>query len=285
MFGCRESIGSNFEAFKTKSFEKESALHDDYERKLSELSKKMEQSRKDFEAQIRGFDEVSAKFESEKKYLLEDLKSRHRLEIESLKQGFGSQKEALASDKSKIEELHRAEVDALHGKIEELRAKHAQESHDFELNVTKLKMLHAKELDALAVNSNSHFLANLNELKSKLDKLRKEKISGDNEHRRRFEEKIGELVAKDEEIEALRAKLASSQIQLGNYEKSAKELGEEIGAAKADNEALRGKIGALQRELAELRRICEEHEMNIRKKEGLLYIYVLLWLLKVFVCV
>lgn len=267
-FFNREKVSGEFEAFKAKSFEKESALHEDYERKLSEVSKKMEISRKDFEAQIRGFEELSAKFESEKKFLLEDLKSRHRLEIDSLKQSFSSHRETLQSEKNKLEEMHGAEIDALNKKLEELRQKNAQDSQDFEMNLTKLKLLHAKELDALAANSNNQFLANISELKNELEKARKEKLSSDNEHRRRFEEKIGELVAKDEEIGDLRDKLAASVLKIGAYEKNVHELSEEIRGAKSDSDRLRSEIGALSEELSALRKTCEERERMVKKKEG-----------------
>jgi hypothetical protein len=77
----------------------------------------MEQLRTEQDKQTKLFEDKCKQYEAEKAYLVEDLKSKHRLDMESLKQQFTSNKDSLNTDKQLMQEKYEAEMKKIKVKL------------------------------------------------------------------------------------------------------------------------------------------------------------------------
>lgn len=64
------------------------------------MNKDIDTIKSQYEDQIQQFKQIISKFDAEKAYLVEDLKSKHRLEIENLKSSFNSNKDTMSAEVS-----------------------------------------------------------------------------------------------------------------------------------------------------------------------------------------
>ncbi len=69
-------------------------------KKVNDMNKEIDSIKSQYEEQIQQFKLIISKFDTEKAYLIEDLKSKHRIEIENLKSSFNSNKDQMAEEVS-----------------------------------------------------------------------------------------------------------------------------------------------------------------------------------------
>ena len=210
------------------------------------MNKEIDSSKSQYEEQINQFKEIISKFDAEKAYLVEDLKSKHRLEIENLKLGFNSNKDSFNAEKLKLQEAHNSELAKLHASIEDLKTKQAMERQDYENNMKKLSSLHEKELNALKSNTNSEFLNQINNLKGEIEKIRNEKFESEKELTKRYESKLEEIIGKDEEIEVLKDKLKNIQGTLETSRKDVTAINDELIEARIECQKMQKKLAELE---------------------------------------
>jgi predicted nucleic acid-binding Zn-ribbon protein len=176
--------------------------------------------------QFKQFDSFTKKFESEKLYLVEDLKSKHRLEIENLKQSYSSNKEMFNEERKSLMDAHEAEINKLRQDMESLIAKSNKEKAEYEQNMLKLKAFHEKEMEASKNNSSSEYTKLINSLKDEMDALNKQKAAMEHDLKERYTKKIEEIIVKEEQIESLKKTIeeyktnsADSNLKISNLSK------------------------------------------------------------------
>lgn len=174
-----------------------------YRQEILDLTRTVEDLNARHERQLKMFDDTIKKLETEKYFLIDEIKSKHKQEIESLKQSLNSNKDTLLTEKQKIEEKYEQEIAKLKTDLEALSTKSAKEKHEFEQNILKLKAFHEKELEAHKQNSSNEYLKLIGNLKSDLENLAKSKCAMEKDLTDRYNSKLEEVMQREEEIKNL----------------------------------------------------------------------------------
>ena len=224
----REKALIDLEDYKLRVLENEENLTIKHHEEIIDMNRMLEQLKTEQENQHKHFESAIKKYDADKLYIVEDLKSKHRLEIESLKENLNTNKHSLSEEKMRLEEKYQLEMLKLKADIEQLNANAQQEKLEHEQNITKLKLFHSKELDALKQNSNAEYLNMINNLKNDIEQLNKEKRKSENELKQKYEKKLEEIVVKDEEIQDLKKKLDELTANLEQSNKIYFELNDKV---------------------------------------------------------
>ena len=134
--------------------------------------------------------------------------------------------------------------------------------------MTKLKLFHSKELEALKQNSNNEYINVINNMKVELEQLGKEKKKSENELRQKYEKKLEEIVIKDEEISMLKEKLNQLQANLDQSNKIYFELNEKVNEINSLNQKLESKFAELEIENAANLNKCEFQGKSLVEKSS-----------------
>lgn len=236
------------EDYKLKSIETEEQLVLSHRDEIIELNKMLEKLKQDQERQYKQFDAVNKKYAQEKLYLIEDLKSKHRLDIEGLKQTYSSNKDDFQAEKRKLEEKNEAELIKLKTELETLNGKSQKDKQEYEQNILKLKTFHQRELEANRQNSTGEYEKLIQSLKSDFEILDKQKLSIENELTQKYNRKLEELVAKEEEIKNLNLKIEQLNKNVEDSSRNFSELNSKIIELTSKNQQLHSKIAELEHE-------------------------------------
>ena len=224
----REKALRDFENYKIKAIENEENLTLSHKEELIDMNKMLLDLRDDQDKQLKRFDLLTNKFNSEKVYLIEDLKSKHRIEIENLKQSFVTNKDSMQAEKNKLEERHEKEINKIRSELEAVHTRMNTDKSEYEQNTFKLKTFYEKELEANRNNSNNQYTQLINSLKSEMEKLNKDKIFFENQMNNRFNQKLEEILDKEQEIKHLKETLNGLQSNLGNSDSVLTSLNEKV---------------------------------------------------------
>jgi hypothetical protein len=233
------------------------------------MNKDIDSIKNQYEEQIQQFKNVISKFDAEKSYLIEDLKSKHRIEIENLKLNFNSNKDTINADRLKLQEAHNIELLKIQAQVDEVKVKQVTEKNDHEQNIKKLKLLHEKEIEAMKTNTNSEFINQINSLQNEMEKLRKEKFENEKDLNKRYEEKLEEIVRKDEEIELLRAKLLNIKSNLENSGKDLTVINDELIKSRIESQKLKRQFNELENEINIYKERCDKQVQQLLEKSSI----------------
>lgn len=239
------------------------------------MNKEVDYLKTTFEDQIQQFKTIISKFDAEKLYLVEDLKSKHRLEIENIKSNFNSSKDTLQADRAKLEEIHRNELNKLQMQIDELKMRNQNDKNDYEQNITKLRALHEKEIEAFKSNTSNEYLSHINSLKEELERLRKEKQENEKELNRLYKEKLEEIAVKEEEIEFLKEKLTNIQSNLESSGKDLMIVNDELIQARLESQKLMRKLTELENDNLGYKERCDKQVEQLLEKSSNFYFFFL----------
>ncbi|CAB1435067.1 unnamed protein product, partial [Pleuronectes platessa] len=113
------------------------------------MSREVEEMRRSFEEKLRTFSQAQAQFEQEKKAALEELKGQHRQEIQELLINHQSHNANYSKDQEKLGQLHKAEVDSLAERVEELKQDKKRLVEEYEAKLSKAQAFYERELEAM----------------------------------------------------------------------------------------------------------------------------------------
>ncbi len=210
----KEKAQRDFESFKARHVENEENLVLNHRQEIVKMTGMLEDLKNEYEKQTQKFDSITNKYNLDKLTLLEDLKQKHRLEMDALKQSFNSNKDAFSNERIKLEEKHASDMLKLRADLDAMNSKLLHEKQEHEQNITKLKAFHDKELDAHKQNSTKELTQLIDNLKIQLDQVNKERLSSEKEMNKRYEKKLEEILVKEEEIKNLNEHLKRVKIDL-----------------------------------------------------------------------
>ena len=203
----RERAVRDLDSFKARHVAHEENLVLTHRQEIVKMTGMLEELKNEYEKQTQKFDSITNKYNLDKQTLLEDMKQKHRLEIESLKQSFNTNKDAFSVERTKLEEKHVSDMLKLRADLDAMTSKMSHEKLEHEQNITKLKAFHEKELDAHKQNSTKELTQLIESLKAQLDQVNKEKMLTEKEMNKRYEKKLEEILVKEEEIKTLNEQL------------------------------------------------------------------------------
>ena len=199
---------SEFEQLKASARDNEQRLSVAHKQDLVELNKMLMSVRDEQERQAQLFQAACAKMEKERAYAVEDLKSKHRLELEAMRATLDANRDSLRSDRRQVEEQYEAELAKVRADMEALATKAAAERAESEQNMAKLKAFHERELDALKLNSQGEFQLMIDSLKVELQRAEKTRGEMEADMRAKYERTLAQLVEKETQVERLSKELA-----------------------------------------------------------------------------
>ncbi|KAK1875244.1 Protein FAM184A, partial [Dissostichus eleginoides] len=121
----------------------------EHTQRVVSMSREVEEMRRSFEEKLRTFGSAQTQFEQEKKAALEELKGQHRQEVQELLRSHQSQNADYSKDQEKLVQLHKAEVDSLTERVEELKQDKKRLVEEYEAKLSKSQAFYERELEAM----------------------------------------------------------------------------------------------------------------------------------------
>lgn len=248
----KEQAIKEMEQFKLRSIENEESLVMAHRDELIELNQMLEKVRHECENLYQKNEQITKKYEQDTLYLIEDIKSKHRLEIESIKKTYNSNKDNLIAEHKYLEEKHQEEIQKLKKEIDMANSNFSKEKQDFDQNILKLKTFHQKELEALKQNSNSEYEKFISSLKADLELMAKDKMQFEIEMNKKYNSKLEEIVTKEEEIKKLNEFIAQFKLKFQDLNENYLKLNESFLQMSNNNQNLESKLSKLDTENEQL---------------------------------
>jgi hypothetical protein len=215
-----------------EALDNEERLIVDHKQEIIDLNKTLEDIKTDFEKQRLNFETTCNKYEKEKQFLIEDLKSKHRLELEKLRTNINSTNSQLQQkfdeEKKLNDAAHQQDMIKLRAQLEVAIENLNKQKQDHDDNITKLKSFHSNELDALKKNATNEYLILIDNLKNEIETLKSQKNSSDKDLNQKYNQKMNELLDREEEIESLKLEIKNLQSNLEAWDSELVELRQKV---------------------------------------------------------
>uniref|UniRef100_A0A3B5MP29 Protein FAM184A/B N-terminal domain-containing protein n=1 Tax=Xiphophorus couchianus TaxID=32473 RepID=A0A3B5MP29_9TELE len=140
---------AEFESYRQRVEDMQLCTEAQHTQRVVSMSREVEEMRRSFEEKLRTFSQAQAQFEQEKKVALEELKAQHRQEIQELLRSHQSQNANYSKDQEKLGQLHKAEVDSLAERVEELKQDKKRLVDEYEAKLSKAQAFYERELEAM----------------------------------------------------------------------------------------------------------------------------------------
>lgn len=264
----KERAIKEMEQFKLRSIENEESLVMAHRDEMIEMNQMLEKLKHECENLYEKNEQKAKKYEQDTLYLIEDIKSKHRLEIESLKKTYSSNKDNLIAEHQYLEERHQQEIQKLKKEIDLANSNFSKEKQDFDQNILKLKTFHQKELEALKQNSNSEYEKFIASLKSDMESMAKDKMQFEIEMNKKYNSKLEEVVTKEEEIKKLNEFIAQLQLKLQDLNENCFKLDQNIIEMSSKNQNLESKVSTIQSENKQLSEKIEYQSRQLVDKSS-----------------
>ncbi|XP_072545103.1 protein FAM184A isoform X2 [Salminus brasiliensis] len=226
---------AEFEMYRQRMEDTQLCAEAQHTQRVVSMSREVEEMRHDFEEKLRSFSQVQAQFEQEKLRALEEMKSAHRHELQELLDTQQSQSASSCLDQEKLAELHRAELEALMERVEELTQDKVRLVEEYEAKLGKAQAFYERELEAMR-RAQQLTTENLLAWKRTEVELRKEFQVQEAALQRTLCRLRSELQRAQEEARESRDKTNRLQSSLNNAEVTIKELHKQLEEAIQDGE-------------------------------------------------
>ncbi|XP_026174450.1 protein FAM184A [Mastacembelus armatus] len=140
---------AEFESYRQRVEDMQLCTEAQHTQRVVSMSREVEEMRRSFEEKLRTFSQAQAQFEQEKRAALEELKAQHRQEIQELLRSHQSQNANYSKDQEKLGQLHKAEVDSLTERVEELKQDKKRLVEEYEAKLSKAQAFYERELEAM----------------------------------------------------------------------------------------------------------------------------------------
>ncbi|KAG5846652.1 hypothetical protein ANANG_G00117260 [Anguilla anguilla] len=140
---------AEFETYRQRVEDMQLCTEAQHTQRVVTMSREVEEMRRGFEERLRSFGQVQAQFEQEKRQALEELRAAHRQEIQELLRSHQSQNANYSKDQEKLGQLHKAEVESLTERVEELKQEKKRLVEEYEAKLSKAQGYYERELEAM----------------------------------------------------------------------------------------------------------------------------------------
>uniref|UniRef100_A0A8C1I7U9 Family with sequence similarity 184 member A n=1 Tax=Cyprinus carpio TaxID=7962 RepID=A0A8C1I7U9_CYPCA len=140
---------AEFETYRQRVEDMQLCTEAQHTQRVVTMSREVEEMRRSFEEKLRSFGQLQAQFEQEKQQALEELRAAHRQEVQDLLRSHQSQNANYSKDQEKLGQLHKAEVDSLSERVEELKQDKKRLVEEYEAKLNKAQAFYERELEAM----------------------------------------------------------------------------------------------------------------------------------------
>ncbi|XP_036405058.1 protein FAM184A isoform X1 [Megalops cyprinoides] len=226
---------AEFETYRQRVEDMQLCTEAQHTQRVVTMSREVEEMRRSFEEKLRSFGQVQAQFEQEKRQALEELRAAHRQEIQELLRSHQSQNANYSKDQEKLSQLHKAEVESLTERVEELKQDKKRLVDEYEAKLSKAQGFYERELEAMK-RTQQLTAENLLAWKKTEAELRKEFQGQEAALQKTLGKLRAELQRVQEEARESREKSVRLQASLNTAESNIKELHKQLDEAAQDME-------------------------------------------------
>uniref|UniRef100_A0A673Y6A9 Family with sequence similarity 184 member A n=1 Tax=Salmo trutta TaxID=8032 RepID=A0A673Y6A9_SALTR len=140
---------AEFETYRQRVEDMQLCTEAQHTKRVVTMSREVEEMRRSFEEKLRFFGTAQAQFEQEKKLALEELKANHRQEVSELLRSHQSQNQNHSKDQEKLGQLHKAEVESLSERVDEVKGDKKRLVEEYEAKLNKAQAFYERELEAM----------------------------------------------------------------------------------------------------------------------------------------
>ncbi|KAJ7991286.1 hypothetical protein DPEC_G00295750 [Dallia pectoralis] len=140
---------AEFEMYRQRMEDAQLCTEAQHTQRVVSMSREVEEMRRDFDEKLRTFGHAQAQFEQEKRRAIDKLRASQRQEVQELLHSQQNQSANSTVDQEKLAELHRAEVEALMERVEELTKEKVSLVEEYEAKLTKAQGYYDRELEAM----------------------------------------------------------------------------------------------------------------------------------------
>uniref|UniRef100_A0A8C1LG72 Family with sequence similarity 184 member A n=1 Tax=Cyprinus carpio TaxID=7962 RepID=A0A8C1LG72_CYPCA len=140
---------TEFETYRQRVEDMQLCTEAQHTQRVVTMSREVEEMRRSFEEKLRSFGQLQSQFEQEKQQALEELRAAHRQEVQELLRSHQSQNANYSKDQEKLGQLHKAEVDSLTERVEELKQDKKRLVEEYEAKLNKAQAFYERELEAM----------------------------------------------------------------------------------------------------------------------------------------
>uniref|UniRef100_A0A8C5G1X9 Protein FAM184A/B N-terminal domain-containing protein n=1 Tax=Gouania willdenowi TaxID=441366 RepID=A0A8C5G1X9_GOUWI len=226
---------AEFESYRQRVEDLQLCTEAQHTQRVVSMSREVEEMRRSFEDKLRTFGSAQSQFEQEKKAALEELKAQHRHEIQELLRSHQSQNANYSKDQEKLGQLHKAEVDSLMERVEELKQDKKRLVEEYEAKLSKAQAFYERELEAMK-RTQQLTADNLLAWKRTEAELRREFQSQEAALQKTLGKLRAELTRVTDEARENRDKSYKLQLSLNAAESNVKELSKQLDEVTQNSE-------------------------------------------------
>ncbi|XP_062407484.1 protein FAM184A isoform X1 [Sardina pilchardus] len=240
---------SEFETYRQRVEDMQLCTEAQHTQRVVSMSREVEEMRRNFEEKLRTFSQAQTQFEQEKRQALEELRSAHRQEVQDMLRSHQSQNQNYSKDQEKLGQLHKAEVEALSERAEELKQDKKRLVDEYEAKLTKAQAFYERELEAMK-RTQQLTAENLMAWKKTEAELRREFQTQEAALQKTLGKLRAELTRVQDEARDNREKSHKLQASLVSAESTVKELHKQLDEVTQNSEiiAIRQKEGETELE-------------------------------------
>ncbi|XP_053736205.1 protein FAM184A isoform X2 [Synchiropus splendidus] len=221
---------AEFESYRQRVEDMQLCTEAQHTQRVVSMSREVEEMRRSFEDKLRTFSQAQTQFEQEKKVALEELKGQHRQEIQELLRSHQSQNANYSKDQEKLGQLHKAEVDSLSERVEELKQDKKRLVDEYEAKLSKEL---TKQLDEVTQNS-------------EIVEIRQKEAECELEAARdRVQQQATEILLKASQISSLQATQMTQEAAIRDLDNERSRLKDKVLRMEEEREALQSQGQAL----------------------------------------
>ncbi|XP_023652992.2 protein FAM184A isoform X2 [Paramormyrops kingsleyae] len=140
---------AEFEAYRQRVEDMQLCTEAQHTQRVVSMSREVEDMRHSFEEKLRNFGQLQAQCEQDKLQALEELRTSHRQEVQELLRSHQSQSASQCKDQEKLLQLHKAEVEALRERGDDLRQEKKRLVEEYEAKLSEAQAFYECELEAM----------------------------------------------------------------------------------------------------------------------------------------
>ncbi|XP_046877089.1 protein FAM184A isoform X4 [Hypomesus transpacificus] len=226
---------AEFESYRQRVEDMQLCTEAQHTQRVVTMSREVEEMRRSFEEKLRTFGQAQTQFEQEKKTALEELKSSHRQEVQDILRSHQSQNANYSKDQEKLGQLHKAEVESLTERVEELKQDKKRLVEEYEAKLSKAQAFYERELEAMK-RTQQLTSDNLLAWKKTEAELRREFQTQEASLQKTLSKLRAELQRVQEESRDNREKAQKLQVSLATAENNVKDLTKQLDEVTQDSE-------------------------------------------------
>ncbi|XP_039603584.1 protein FAM184A isoform X3 [Polypterus senegalus] len=228
---------TEFETYRQRVEDMQLCTEAQHTQRVVTMSREVEEMRRSFEEKLRSFSQIHAQSEQDKRVAVEELRVTHQQEIQDMLRSHQTQNASFNKDQEKLSLFHKAEVDALNERVEELKIEKKKLVEEYEAKLSKAQVFYERELEAMK-RTQQLTAENLLAWKKTEAELRKEFQSQEAALQKTLGKLRTELQKVQEEALEFKEKSQKLQTSLNTAETSIKGLQKQLDEANQDAEIL-----------------------------------------------